>query len=170
MVFALAACAPGPQGYRDVKTPMGATLRFDAARFAGVWHVVARMGEAGDERAGLGEAFVFGPPGSGWSVTRARVSCTGFECAQYQETLPVRQVAPGRIAVDGQTWWVLWVDDDFRTAAIGTPDGSFGWIMDRKGPQGISADRLVAAKEIMEWAGYDLTRLQTVQGLLENVQ
>ncbi|MCB1340451.1 MAG: lipocalin family protein [Pseudooceanicola sp.] len=149
---------------------MGATTRFDAERFAGQWQVVARMGAPEDESARLGEAFVFGKPGAGWTVTQTRVSCNGDECSQYQADRPVRQVAPGRIDVDGAMWWVLWVDDGFRTAAIGTPDGSFGWIMDRKGPQGIGADRLAAAKEIMDWAGYDLTRLQTVQGLLESVQ
>ena len=159
LALGLAACAPATTGFRDTRTPMGATLRFDAGRFAGPWHVVARMGSSAEP-----ETFDFAAPGAGWQVTRSRLSCTAAGCARSRADRPVRMVAPGRIEVGGQVWWVLWVDDDFRTAAIGTPDGSFGWIMDRKGPKGISADRLNAAKEIMDWAGYDLGRLQMVTG------
>ncbi len=53
--------------------------------------------------------------------------------------------------------WILWVDDDFRTAVIGTPDGSLGWIMDRPGQA--SPDRTAAAREVLDWSGYDLGRL-----------
>ena len=52
--------------------------------------------------------------------------------------------------------WVLWVDDDFRTAVIGTPDGRFGWIMDRPGQA--SRDRTRAAREILDFNGYDTDR------------
>jgi apolipoprotein D and lipocalin family protein len=65
---------------------------------------------------------------------------------------------PGRLAVEGSPeFWVLWVDDDFRTAVVGTPDGSLGWIMDRPGQA--SPDRTRAAREVLEWSGYDLGRL-----------
>jgi apolipoprotein D and lipocalin family protein len=49
----------------------------------------------------------------------------------------------------------MWMDADNRTAAIGTPGGSFGWIMDRKATGG--DDRIQAAREIMEWQGYDMS-------------
>ena len=51
---------------------------------------------------------------------------------------------------------VLWVDEGFRTASIGTPDGSFGWIIDRAARGG--ADRIKAAGEILAFNGYDVTR------------
>jgi len=56
---------------------------------------------------------------------------------------------------DDADLWVLWMDADDRTVAIGTPGGSFGWIMDRQ-PTG-GEDRITAAKDIMEWMGYDLS-------------
>ena len=55
-------------------------------------------------------------------------------------------------------WWVLWLDHDNRTAAIGTPGGEFGWIMDRA-PKG-GADRIRAAKQIMQWSGYDMAHVK----------
>ena len=57
---------------------------------------------------------------------------------------------------------VLWLDADNRTAAIGAPDGRIGWIMDRS-PRG-GADRIAAAREIMEWQGYDMARMKEVSG------
>ena len=54
--------------------------------------------------------------------------------------------------------WLLWVDTGYRTAALGTPDGQFGMILDRS-PSG-GADRITAASEILEWFGYDMNKLQ----------
>lgn len=73
-------------------------------------------------------------------------------------TVPLRVTLPNRWQVGGVAYWVLWVDDDFRTAVIGTPTGAFGWIMDR--PGAVSGDRTRAAREILEFSGYDLGRLE----------
>ncbi|MGP6086220.1 lipocalin family protein [Antarctobacter jejuensis] len=62
----------------------------------------------------------------------------------------------GRFSLGGQEYWVYWLDADNRTAAIGDPDGRRVWIMDRTGKPG---ERLRAAREILEWYGYDLSRL-----------
>jgi len=62
------------------------------------------------------------------------------------------EVTQGALA--GQVLWVLWMDADGRTAAIGQPGGRLGWIMDRAARGG--ADRIAAAREIMGWQGYDL--------------
>ena len=48
---------------------------------------------------------------------------------------------------------MVWVDEGYRTAAIGTPDGSFGWVLDRAASGG--GDRITAAREILEFNGYD---------------
>jgi apolipoprotein D and lipocalin family protein len=56
---------------------------------------------------------------------------------------------------------VMWMDFDSRTAAIGTPNGDFGWIMD-KNPTG-GGDRIAAARDIMDWFGYDVSQLQEVE-------
>jgi apolipoprotein D and lipocalin family protein len=60
-------------------------------------------------------------------------------------------VGPGRLRVNGEEWWVIWVDVGYRTLAIGTPSGRFGIILDRGA---IPGDRLEAAREIFDFNGY----------------
>ncbi|NBR90044.1 MAG: lipocalin, partial [Rhodobacteraceae bacterium] len=59
----------------------------------------------------------------------------------------------------GPEIWLLWVDDDWRTAAMASPDGRLGWIMER-GQQ--TPDRQKAAREILNWMGFDLEKLRKV--------
>ncbi len=60
-------------------------------------------------------------------------------------------VGPGRLRVKGEDWWVIWVDSGYRTLAIGTPSGRFGFILDRGV---IPVDRLNAAREIFDFNSY----------------
>lgn len=89
---------------------------------------------------------------------------SGQRAAFLSFSAELRPSGPGRFeevggkAFGGAEIWVLWMDADNRTAAIGTPNGRFGWIMDRKASGG--ADRIRAAGEIMEWMGYDLSKAQ----------
>ena len=53
---------------------------------------------------------------------------------------------------------VLWVDEGFRTAVLGTPSGSRAFILDRGATP--APDRLRAAREILNWYGYDLAQLE----------
>ena len=57
-------------------------------------------------------------------------------------------------------YWVLWVDEGYRTAVVGAPNGKSGWILNRD-PQ-IPTDRLNTAREILDFNGYDLDRLMEV--------
>lgn len=69
----------------------------------------------------------------------------------------VAMTGPGRLAVPGMAdWWVLWVDSGYRTLALGTPDGRFGFVLDRGR---IGPDRLTAAAEIFDFNGYSKARL-----------
>jgi apolipoprotein D and lipocalin family protein len=74
-------------------------------------------------------------------------------------------VGPGRLEVKFDSvpfvsapYWVLWVDEGYRTAVVGVPSGRAGWILNRD-PQ-IPADRLEAARQILDFNGYDLTQLR----------
>jgi len=53
--------------------------------------------------------------------------------------------------------WVIWVDEGYRTAAIGAPDGRYGWILDRSAKGG--GDRITAAREILDFNGYDISAM-----------
>lgn len=156
----LAACgreAPTPvSSFREAGTPIGSTTRGGPADLVGEWVVSAAYpggafpgepvaGSALSVRADAGGTYY-------WTVTPA--DGTGRVVAS------LRPVGPGRFAIagsDAPELWVIWTDDDFRTAAIGTPDGRFGWIMDRPGQA--SPDRLVAAREMLDFNGYDLAGL-----------
>lgn len=133
LTVALAACgAPSEGPYRDTGKPMGATTRFDANRFAGDWQVVARFGTAPD-----------GP--MQFDAARGTLAETGRG----------REFAVN----DRNGIAVMWVDDGFRTAALGSVDGRIGFILDRTLPG--APDRIAAARDIMAFYGWDVGRLDT---------
>ena len=171
-LLTLSACgrevAEAPPGeavsFRDRTVPIASTTRGGPGDLNGEWVVSAAFGEG---------------PVRGLDVTdRVRVALEPAGRGEWTFTdragawvrVPVALVQPGRYEVSTPQpaanvlfgtatpkLVVLWVDDDFRTAVVGTPDGSFGWVMDRPG-QG-SPDRLAAAREVLDFNGYDLGRL-----------
>ena len=142
----LAACAKpalpvAPVTYfRDLTQPIGSTTRGGLYDMAGSWLVQAAF-PGGQFDPGDGIVLDFAADGTG-----------------VMNGLPLQVVRPNRWRAGEAEYWVLWVDDDFRTAVIGTPSGAFGWIMDRPGAD--SVDRNRAAREVLEFSGYDLGRLQ----------
>lgn len=149
LLVLLGACAaPGATGFRDAGAPIWSAAAFDPAQAQGDWQ----------------EAAAFLPQGAACRAGGARIAegqvegslCLGGRMTRLAGAL--RPVGPGRWAApQGPDWWVLWVDTDYRTMAIGTPDGSFGTILVRRG--GLSDDRLRAAAEIFDFNGYDTARL-----------
>jgi len=73
---------------------------------------------------------------------------------------PLSPLGPGRFGLVGvpDPIWVLWADTDLRTVVLGTPSGRFGIILNRDAT--LPADRLTAAREVLDWNGYDLDRLR----------
>ena len=166
LLAALAACgnAPPPQtevGYRNSDALIGATSRYDAARFAGEWQV--RAAYSGDSNL---RAVTFAPQGPTFIEHRRSCDAAGV-CADRRDLWAATEQGPGRYALRAaaggaeRALWVLWVDEGFRTAVIGTPDGRYGWILDRNATGG--GDRIAAAREILDFNGYDLTALQMRQ-------
>lgn len=157
LAFALAGC--GAPANRDTGVPISSIAAFDATRFAGRWYEVARFPEPGAPGCAAAAATVdYQPrPDGGLDVARSCPATTGV----------ARPAGPGRLAVSlggapAEPYWVLWVDEGYRTAVIGQPSGRAGWILDRA--PAIPADRLAAAREILDWNGYDLRRLQLAPG------
>ena len=58
----------------------------------------------------------------------------------------------------GETGEGITAYEGFRTAVIGSPEGGYGWILDRRATGG--EDRITAAQEILDFNGYDLSALQ----------
>ena len=128
--------------FRPAGAPIWSAAAFDAARLEGRWNQVAAFstGEGPGCAAG-GAEFRRGPKGL---EIAARLCLNGLE---RNVTGPVGVTGPGRLAVPGMAdWWVIWVDSGYRTLAIGTPDGSFGFVLDRgRTPP----DRLAALKAVV---------------------
>lgn len=153
LVATLAACVGGraelPQGaFRDTSRQLYSSAVLDGSKLPGRWAQVAAFGpEAGCKPGGVDIA----PNGR----AAFRLCLNGRDIKGAGSMQPV---GPGRFAVAGQEWWVLWADGDYRTLVIGTPSGAFGFVLNRGGA--ISADRLTAAREILEWNGYDLRQFR----------
>ncbi|WP_138422650.1 lipocalin [Maritimibacter alexandrii] len=140
-LLALSACGtPAPEGPR-----MTSVVGYDAARFMGQWVEVAAVGRA---------------PGGTWSI-HDREGATFFAALPGAENVVTfTDRGNGRLEFAGATGtlFVLWADADDRTVVLGRPDHSFGAILN-KGAD-ISPDRLKAARDVMEWNGYDLGSLR----------
>lgn len=153
--FALAACLGGgakDAHFRAETTPIWSAAAFDPGAIAGEWRQVA--GFAAKTGGCRGGALDLAPDAGGFLVT-------GSLCLNGKATrIKTRATpnGPGRIAVGGQEdWWVLWVDSGYRTLAIGTPSGGFGFVLDRGT---IPPDRLTAAREVFDFNGYVTSELR----------
>ncbi|XDA96603.1 hypothetical protein AB1M95_10670 [Sulfitobacter sp. LCG007] len=143
----LAGCArtpPAREGYRDTTVPIGGTVRFDPKRFEGDWQVVAHMPDASAHPRNFSYDILGGMTESGEGPARRYRLREGSVLQEVATDVDTRLV-------------VMWVDDDFRTAALGTVDGRRGTIFDRV--PGGSADRTQAAVEVMQFYGWDVSQL-----------
>ncbi len=147
----VAACAP-ITGYRDSAARITSIALFDPALFAGDWVVVAAY-----DPALCGVQADMGPKGFDW-IER---SCTGGETRSMAPVTGPGRFTPKGGAHKGREHWVMWVDQTYRTAVIGAVDGSFGMVLNRD--RHIPPDRMQAAREILDWNGYDLDPLVVVR-------
>ncbi len=149
--------------YRDTTVPIASKALFDPGQYLGLWHEVARFPvpfEAGC--VNVTAEYDLRPD---WllSVLNTCFDADGAVKSTIDGTAEI--VGPGRLVVRfgsvpfvAADYWVLWVDESYRTAVVGTPNGRAGWILNRDPT--IPADRLAAAQEILDFNGYDLSRLQ----------
>jgi len=130
-----------PTSLRDTAVVLGGTTRFDAARFAGDWQTVRCLGSCA-----AAARFVNAADGV---VVR--------EVGEQQTAFTVGGPGVLRERDGGQTLVVMWVDEGFRTAAIGDAQGRWAAIIDR----GAGApDRVAAAREILDFNGWDISQLR----------
>lgn len=158
----LAACAVAPDtgGYRDQSVPIGVSTRFASDRFEGVWHVRGAYPlDAGLQTVARRSTS---PGASVWAV-QSRVCVGGAACHVETTEWLSEEMQPGVDRVDtpeagARQVVVIWVDEGFRTAAVGDPAGTFAWVLDRN-PQG-GADRIEAARRVLAFNGFDLSAME----------
>ena len=157
-VAALSACAapepPAPPGFRDGSVPIASAALFDLGRVAGGWYVTERTpGDGGCAASG----FEIQTAASGGISIRSDCGGAPIEAAL---------AGPGRLALPeavgpfapGETW-VLWIDEGYRSAVLGRPDGTAAILLDRAPV--MPADRAAAARVVLDFNGYDPDRLET---------
>ena len=167
LVLVLAGCAGAPlfTVYRDTAVPIAAQTGFEADRYLGLWYEIARFPvffEAGCEGVTAeysarddGLIGVFntcrGPDGAVTSTIAGTAEVVG------DGQLKVRFGSVPFVAAD---YWVLWVDEGYRTAVVGAPNGRSGWVLARE--PAISEARLAAAQAVLAANGYDVRRMEMV--------
>lgn len=145
----LGACAVGaPDGFRDTGQPISASSRFDASSFSGEWLLAATFEPARQAPV----AFTYEPEMKHFRVASDEVPQIAglYSSGQPGELRPLDE-GRGPLVV-------MWVDEDFETAVIGTPSGSFGAILDRDGT--LPDDRARAARDILGFNGWDVAALK----------
>lgn len=155
LALVLAGCAaPAPvAGFRPAGAPIWSAAAFVPARIEGRWQQAAAFSTAPGPGCAAG-GVTFARTGAGLAVS-GRLCLNGQEVALSG---PVTAAGPGRLSVPGMAdWWVIWVDADYRTLAVATPSGQFGFVLDRGK---IGPDRLMAAGEIFEFNSYAKGRMR----------
>ncbi|MEP5732317.1 MAG: hypothetical protein ABJL67_23455 [Sulfitobacter sp.] len=152
-VFLLGACAQDAPndvtiGLRNPTVTLAGTTRFDVGRFAGDWVTVDCIGSCD-------------------AAARYIVATEGvFVRRAGDEDTPYLIGGPGILRQMGgeDTLVVMWVDDGFRTAAIGDAEGRWAAILNRSAD--VSPDRINAAKEVLDFNGWDVSKLMRVKPLV----
>lgn len=154
----LAAC--GSPIYRDPATTLTSMAVFDPVRYSGLWYEVASYPTPFQSGCTNTQAdYTLNPDGS-LDVRNACFRDGSLSVIEGSATV----TGPGRLRVrlDGvpfaADYWVLWVDEDYRTAVVGTPSGRAGWVLNRD--PSIPTDRLAAAEEVLRFNGYDVSQLR----------
>lgn len=161
LALLLGACAakpPVPQNFRKPGTPIYSIAAFDPSRLPGKWSEVASFAPEGAACRPGGLEIV--QTGAGLRAT-GRLCRAGAEVGHSGALTPVGPGGRMMLAGEAEPLWVVWVDTDYRTLVIGTPSGRFGWVLNRGGA--LPSDRLKAAREILDWNGYDLARLRVLR-------
>jgi apolipoprotein D and lipocalin family protein len=161
----LTGCGVFFESYRDPDVTIASQANFDPTRYLGTWYEVARFPVV-FEAGCVGVTAEYGLIDDDTiSVLNTCRNADGSVKSTILGSADI--VGPGRLKVQFPSvpfvrsdYWVLWVDEGYRTAVVGAPNGRSGWILNRD-PQ-ISPDRLAAAREILSFNGYDLSRLQEI--------
>jgi apolipoprotein D and lipocalin family protein len=114
--------------YRDRSVTIASSANFDPSRYLGRWYEVARY--PNPFQAGCAGSVVEYASGEGGEIL-VRNACLDASGRGHRRDLRHGQVVgPGRLSVrlDGvpvaAPYWVLWVDEGYRTAVVGQPTGA----------------------------------------------
>ncbi|AKS45417.1 apolipoprotein D and lipocalin family protein [Octadecabacter temperatus] len=155
---------PPAEVFRDTSAQIASQTDVTAARMAGDWAIRQRFAAPRTPRSGMSLQAL---PNEALQLSVLGGECIDDVCFEEEILILLEKSGPGRWTAQGPQaalpngeLWVMWMEFDSRTAAIGTPSGEFGWIMDKNITGG--GDRITAARDIMDWFGYNVSRLEEV--------
>lgn len=151
--------------------PLPTVERLDLARYAGRWYEIARLPFRFEKRCARDVTADYTlDPDKG--VVRVRNRCVRDD-GQVQEAEGVLRVPhqgrPGEAEVSFAPqhlrwwpgvwgdYWVMFVDDDYQAALVGTPERDQLWILARE--PSLDADAVEALKSLAQRHGFDTARL-----------
>jgi apolipoprotein D and lipocalin family protein len=153
--------------YRDQSALIASQVDVSAQDLDGTWHVRQQITGAWPRGAGTVQISA---DGGALILSEVATACNADNLCEpatfvtrYEPTRHgrFRKIMQGdaRSGLNGpDALWVLWMDYDRRTFVAGDPSGSYAAIFDHQ-PTG-GADRIVAARDILVWFGYDISRLE----------
>ncbi|MBI1416262.1 MAG: lipocalin [Limimaricola sp.] len=160
----LAGCAIVAPSYRDASVPIASRAVFDPSRYLGLWHEVARYPVV-FENGCTDVTAEYTQRDDG--LIGVHNICRKADGTTRDITGTAEVAGPGRLKVRfpsvpfvAADYWVLWVAEDYGTAVVGAPNGRSGWILNRTPT--ITPDRLAAAREVLDFNGYDLSKLEVL--------
>jgi len=161
----LAACAGGTP-YRDTSFPIATAMQVDLNRYQGLWYEIARFPVSFEEGCvGVTAEYTVKPDGDVRVVNTCRQGDLSAPAESAEATARAVDSTNAKLKVDfvpfipftDGDYWILDIDEAYRTVVVGNPDGTSGWILARE-PQ-ISAERLEVGYDVLRRAGYDVSRM-----------
>lgn len=149
--------------------PLPTAEHVDLARYAGVWHEVARLPNPFQRSCVGATARYTLLPDGGMEVVNTCATARG-RCRSIEgraEVVPCSGNARLRVRFSGiagvvpvsreGNYWIIALDEDYQWAVVGTPDRRFLWILARE--RSLPPDLYGALVERARCLGFDVTRL-----------
>jgi apolipoprotein D and lipocalin family protein len=152
--------------------PLQAVPQLDLARYAGVWHEIARLPMYFERKCARDITATYTPREDGTvTVRNACVKADGETMvsegvARKTDDNPAKlqvRFAPGWLSALPFVWadyWVIAVDEDYRWAIVGEPGREYLWILSRE--PALDAKTFDDLKGRARMMGYDLAELIVV--------
>lgn len=155
---AVAAAAPA-----DADPPVATVSAIDLARYAGLWHEVAKIPNRFQKQCAHGATAEYSLREDGRITVVNRCvkeDGSGAQARGIAKVVDTDTHAKLKVSfVSFLGWrpfwgdyWVIGLDDEYRWAVIGTPDRKYGWILARTPT--LDAETMETIYAILETNGY----------------